>query len=79
MNVSMYFQNKVPHQELDNKNPEGVFTSVKLDVGHLCIFLYPVYFHVLKDKRNKLEATGRNCMFVGYCENSIAFRIYNPG
>ena len=29
-----------------------------------------------KDKRNKLEATGRKGTFVGYCENSKA---YIPG
>lgn len=32
-----------------------------------------------KDKINKLEATGRKGTFVGYCENSKAFRIYIPG
>lgn len=34
---------------------------------------------MLKDKRNKLEATGRKCTFVGYCENSKAYRIYILG
>lgn len=68
----------VHHQELENKTPKEVFISVKPDVGHLCIFVCPIYFHVLKDKRNKLESTGRKGMFVGYCENSKAFRIYIP-
>lgn len=34
---------------------------------------------MLIDKRNKLEATGRKGTFAGYCEDSKAFRIYNPG
>ena len=68
----------MPHQALDNKTPEEVFTRVNPDVGHLCIFGCPVYFHVPKDKRNKLEATGRKGTFVRYCENSKAFRIYIP-
>jgi len=56
-----------------------VFTSIKPNVSHLDIFGCLVYFHASKDKRNKLEATGRKGMFVGYCENSKAFRIYIPG
>lgn len=31
-----------------------------------------------KDKRNKLEAIGRKGMFVVYCENYKAYRIYIP-
>ena len=77
-NIAIYVQNRVPHQALDNKTPEEVFTSVKPDVGHLHIFGCPVYFHVPKDKRNTLESTGRKGTFVGYCENSKAFRIYIP-
>jgi len=78
-NVTIYVQNRVPHQELDNKTPKQVFTCVKPDVSHLHIFSYPIYFHVLKDKRNKLEAMGRKGTFVGYCENYKACRIYIPG
>jgi len=33
---------------------------------------------MLKDKRTKLEATKRKGTFVGYSENSTAFRIYIP-
>lgn len=65
-----YFQNRVPHQELDNEILEEVFTSVKNDVSHLFIVGFPVYIHELKDKRNKLEARRRKCTFVEYCENS---------
>ena len=66
------------HQALENKTLEEVFTGVKPDISHLHIFGCPVYFHVPKDKRNKLEATGRKGTFVRYCENSKAFRIYIP-
>jgi len=78
-NVAVYVQNRVPHQALDNKTPEEVFIGVKPDVSHLCIFGCPVYFHVPKDKRNKLETMGRKGTFIGYCENSKAFRIYILG
>ena len=67
------------HQALDNETPKEVFTSVKPNVFHICIPGCPIYFHVPKDKRKKLEVTGRIGSFVGYCENSKALGIYILG
>lgn len=49
-NVVVYVQNRVPHQALDNKTPEEVFTSVKPDVGHLHIFGCPYTFMCQRTK-----------------------------
>jgi hypothetical protein len=35
--------------------------------------------HIPKEKRNKLDSSGKKGIFVGYCEVSKAFRIYVPG
>lgn len=75
-NTTIYVQNRVPHKDLDNKTPKEAFTIVKPDIGHLRILGCLVYFHVPKDKRNKLEATEKIGTFVGYCESFKAFRIY---
>jgi hypothetical protein len=45
-------------------------------VEHLRIFGCHVYFHIPKDKRNKLEPLGKKDIFVGYSESSKAYRIY---
>jgi hypothetical protein len=45
----------------------------------LRIFGCPVYIHVPKDKRKKLEPSGKKGIFVGYSETSKAYRIYVPG
>ena len=39
----------------------------------------PVYFHVPKEKRNKLGASGKKGIFVGYGENTKGYRIYVAG
>ena len=78
-NTIVYVQNRCPHQALDFKTPKEVFTSNKLDVSHFINFGCPVYFHVLKEKRNKLDASGKKGTFVGYSETSKAYRIYVPG
>ena len=59
--------------------PEEAFTGVKPKVGHLRIFGCLVYIHVPKDKRTKLEPSGKKGTFVGYIESSKACKIYIPG
>jgi hypothetical protein len=75
----VYVQNKSPHQILNNMTPKEAFTRVKPEVGHLRIFGCPVYFHIPKEKRTKLDPSGRKGTFVGYSESSKAYRIYIPG
>ena len=77
--LAVYIQNRCPHSALDSKTPEEVFTGKKPDVSHFRIFGCPVYFHVPKEKRSKLDASGKKGMFVGYSETSKAYRVYVPG
>ena len=53
-----------------------MYTGKKLEVSHLKIFGCMVYVHILKEKRTKLDPSGKKGIFVGYCEVSKAFRIY---
>jgi hypothetical protein len=68
-----------PHKPLEEKIPEEVFTGKKPSVDHLRIFGSPIYIHVPKEKRTKLEPFGKKDTFVGYSETSKAYRIYVPG
>ena len=38
-----------------------------------------MYIHIPKEKRTKLDPTGKKGIFVGYSESSKAYRIYFPG
>jgi transposase InsO family protein len=53
--TTIYVQNRSPHNILGNKTLEEVFIGKKLEVIHLRIFGCPVYIHVPKEKRTKLE------------------------
>jgi hypothetical protein len=75
----MYIHSKCPHPILKDKTPKQVFTGIKLEVGHLRIFGCPVYIHVPKEKRTNMEPLGKKGIFVGYSENSKAFKIYVIG
>ena len=77
--IAVYVQNRLPHSALGLKTPEEMFTEKKLEVSHLKIFGCPVFIRIPKEKRNKLEPSGKKGIFVEYCEVSKAFRIYIPG
>jgi hypothetical protein len=59
--------------------PEEAFTEVKPVVRHLGIFGCHVYIHVPKEKRTKLDPSGRKGTFFGYNESSKEYQIYITG
>jgi hypothetical protein len=77
--TTVYVQNRSSHQILKNITPKESFTGVKPEIGHFRIFGCPVYFHVPKEKRSKLDPSGRKGTFVGYRESLKAYRIYILG
>ena len=77
--TTMYVQNRTPHRVLENKTPKEVFSGKKPEFSHLRIFGCLVYIHIPKEKRTKLDPSGKKGIFVGYSESSKAYRIYFPG
>jgi hypothetical protein len=77
--TAIYIQNTSPHAIMGEKTPEEAFTGKKPKVGHLRIFGCPVYIHVPKEKRTKMEPSRKKEIFDGYSETSKAYRIYVPG
>ena len=61
------------------ETPKEVFTGDKPNVGHLRIFNCPVYIHVPKEKRTKMEPSRKKRIFVGYSETSKDYHVYVPG
>ena len=76
--TAVYVQNRCSHSALDSKTPKEAFPDKKPDVSHFRVFGSPIYFHVPKEKRSKLDASGKKGTFVGYSETSKAYRIYVP-
>ena len=61
----VYVHNRTPHRVLENKTPKEVFFGKKPEVSHLIIFGYLVYIHIPKEKRTKLDPSGRKGIFCG--------------
>ena len=77
--ADIYVQDRSPHRILKNMTPEEAFYRKKPSVEHQRIFGCPVYIHVPKDKRKKLEPSRKKGIFVRYSESSKAYRIYVTG
>jgi hypothetical protein len=83
----VYVQNMSPNQilkinkknkKIKNMTLEEDFIGLKPKVGHFRIFGCPIYIHLPKEKRTKLDPLGRKGTFVGYNESLKAYRIYIP-
>ena len=77
--TNIYVQNRLSHIALGFNTPEEMHTRKKPKVSHLKNFGFPVYVHIPKDKRTKLDPFGKKGIFVGSCEVSKAFRIQISG
>ena len=42
------------------------------------VFGCVAYAHIPDKLRKKLDSKGEKCIFLGYCEDSKGYRLYNP-
>ena len=77
-NTAVYVQNRCPHRILGMSTLEEAFSGKRPDISHLRIFGSPIYIHVTKDARKKLEPTAEVVTFLGYTETPHNYRVYFP-
>ena len=58
--------------------PEEAYSGKRPDISHLRIFGSPVYMHVTKDARRKLDPTAEVGIFLGYTDTPHNYRVYVP-
>ena len=76
--TTVYLQNRTPHRVLDNKIHEEAFSGEKPEVSHLRIFGCLMYIHIPKEKRTKIDPSGRKGIFIGYSDTSKCWNILYP-
>jgi hypothetical protein len=77
--TTVYVQNKSTHKLFENKIPEYMFSGEKPEVSHFRIFGFPVFVHIPKEKKTKLDPSGQKGIFVGYSDTLKAYMIYILG
>eukprot|EP00253_Pinus_taeda_P012844 PITA_12844 len=75
---AVYILNRCPTKVVMKKIPEEAWSGQKQTVTHMRVFGCVAYAHVLDKIRKKLDSKGEKCVFVGYCDQSKAYKLYNP-
>lgn len=58
--------------------PNELFFGKKPSIAHLRIFGSPVFAHVPKTKRSKLDPRSEKCVLLSFDETTKAYRCYHP-
>ena len=66
VNMVCYLINRSPIAALDGKVVKEVWTGSPVDYSGLRVFGCPVYVHIPNEKRSKLDAKCRQCIFIGH-------------
>ena len=61
-----------------DKTPNELFSGTKPSISHLCVFGSPVFTHIPKPSRTKLEPRSERCILLSFDENAKAYRCYRP-
>ena len=75
--IVVYIMNWFPTKSVNNKVPQEAWTSMNHSVSHLKFFGCVAYAHVPDELRKKLDKKGHKCIFVGYSEDTKAYKLYD--
>ena len=78
VHCAAYILNRFPTKAVMKRFPEEAWSGIKQGVTHMRVFGCVSYAHILDQLRNKLDSKGEKCIFIGYSEESKAYRLYNP-
>ena len=78
VHCASYVLNRCPTKAVMNKVPEEAWSGIKQGVTHMKVFGCVAYAHIPDQLRKNLDSKGEKCTFIGYSEESKAYRLYNP-
>lgn len=76
--TACYLINRSPTTSLDGGIPEKVWTGKELYYSHLKVFGCEAYVHISKEQRSKLDEKSLKCIFLGYADNELGYRLWDP-
>ena len=74
--IDVYIMNRCPSKILKNKFPQEAWKCVDHSVSHLKFLGCVRYANVPDELRKKLDKKGQKCIFVGYSEDTKAYKLY---
>jgi hypothetical protein len=77
-NCENYIVNHTPTKALKNITLEEAWNKVMPYVNHFYVFGSVAWAHILDEKRKSLQPKIQKCIFVGYSEYVIGYRLLQP-
>jgi hypothetical protein len=78
INTVVYLKNRSPTRCLDNVTPFEALNGSKPTVHNLKVFGCKAFAHIPKENRRKLDAKAIKCIFIGYCYEFKAYKLFDP-
>jgi hypothetical protein len=78
VNCANYIQNRMPHRVVLHKTPEESWSHVKPDDSSFRVFGSPAWALIPVKKHKAMEKKSQPLIFVGYCEDIKAYRLFEP-
>lgn len=75
VNTAVYLKNRSSTKTVKETTPEKAWTGKKVDLSHLRVFGSRTFVHISKQKRTKWDLKSKEMIFVGYHEDSKAYRL----
>jgi len=77
ISTSAYIVNRTPTKSLDYKTPYQMWTGKKPNLSNMKIFGCSAMVHVPKENRQKWDSKAIKMIFVGYCDYTKGYRLYD--
>ena len=76
--AAVHVINLSPTIALDTDVPDNVWFGKNVSYDHLRVFGCKAFVHVPKDERSKLDVKTKQCIFIGYGQDELGYRLYDP-
>jgi hypothetical protein len=77
MATTTYIHNQIPTKAISNMTSKKVRCGYKPSINHLHVLICVAFACVPKEAMTKLDFKGVKFIFIGYCEETNGYRLYN--
>lgn len=78
VNTAVYILNRTGNSSIEGVSPYELWFGKKPDIDHFKIFGSKVFTHIPTQQRKKWDSKAEVGVFVGYCDNTKGFRVWQP-
>lgn len=78
VSTAVYLLNRCPTKNVRGVTPEEAWSTHKPSANHLRVFGCVAYAKIPEARRTKLDDKGVKCIFTGYGDKIMGYKLYNP-